>query len=229
MIVFLTIAGWQATINVQAGIQAQLATNIVGTAAVTMQSTNEPPQKKSPALTGSSFSVTATWHKAIMDILVLFAAASLGSAFYGLYTAHKYIVNCTFDPKYHQVYLIRYVLGLTSGTILGFFGRDLNLDASTKQLSAAVLALVGGYAAEAVSQILQRFAETLVTVVRGSNDDVLQAKEGELQAKAKQQETQTKNELVKGLLRVKEIEINTRGPNSDTAKEIQKQIDSLSK
>lgn len=167
-----------------------------------------------------------------MDIFMLLAAASLGSAFYGLYTAHKYVVSCTFDPKYHQVYLIRFVLGLTSGTILGFFGKDFNLGLggdAKKQLGACVLALVGGYAAEAVSQILQRFAETLVTVVRGSNTDVLEAKEGELKAKAKQQEAQTKNDLVKGLLKAKEAAITSQGAGSSVANEIQKTIDSISK
>jgi len=165
------------------------------------------------------------------EIFMLFAAASLGSAFYGLYTGHKYLVNCTFDPKYHQVYLIRYVLGLTSGTILGFFGRDFLKDDTdiSKQLGIAVLALIGGYAAEAVSQILQRFAETLVTIVRGSNADVLLAKQEELKAKAKQQETETRTELVKGLTKAKEVAIATGGAGSEVAKEIQKTVDSLSK
>ena len=154
----------------------------------------------------------------------------LGSAFYGLYTAHKYLVRCTFDPKYHQVYLIRYVLGLTSGTILGFFGRDLlkgNSDIS-KQLGAAVLALIGGYAAEAVSQVLQRFAETLVTIVRGGNADLLQARQEEMKARARQQEIQTRSELVKGLLKAKETAVRAGAPAVDVGREIQKAIDSIS-
>lgn len=236
LLVFLSVAVYQAAMEVHAEMQGQKgatsASPGLSTTNATEVSTNQvkpsTPSKSSAA--DSSFG--KTFAKTEMDIFMILAAASLGSAFYGLYTAHKYIVTCTFDPKYHQVYLIRYVLGLTSGTILGFFGKDLNLHlngANTQQLGAAVLALVGGYAAEAVSQILQRFAETLVTVVRGSNDDVLQAKEGELQAKAKQQETQTKNELVKGLLKAKDAAVSAGGPNSDVVKEIQKQIDALSK
>jgi hypothetical protein len=129
-------------------------------------------------------------------VLMTLTAASIGSAFYGLYTAHKYLVNFTFDPKYHQVYVIRFVLGLSAGTILGHFGKDLfgaNANGA-KELAPAVLALVGGYAAEAVSQILQRFSDTLITMVRGSNRDALTAKQEEMKAQSKQQEIVTKGQ-----------------------------------
>lgn len=138
-------------------------------------------------------------------VIQIVAAASIGSAFYGLYTAHKYIVNFTFDPKYHQVYLIRFVLGLSSGTILGHFGKDL-LDAGqdvTQQFGPPLMALVGGYAAEAVSQILQRFSDTLITMVRGSNREALAAKQEEMKAQSKQQEMLTKSQAAEVLRNVK--------------------------
>ncbi len=230
LVVFMIVAGGQATIVVQAEMEGAQGNTNAAAGTWNGQSTNSPAQVKSSNPSAPvSYMSSKTWVKASMDILMILAAASLGSAFYGLFTAHKYLVNCTFDPKYHQVYLIRYVLGLTSGTILGFFGRDLVSDFNKKQLSAAVLALVGGYAAEAVSQILQRFAETLVTVVRGSNTDELQAKEGELKTKAKQQEMQMKTELLKGVQKAKEVALTTSGADSDITKEIQKTIDALSK
>lgn len=170
-----------------------------------------------------------------MDIVMLLAAAGLGSGFYGLYTAHKYIVNRTFNPKYNQIYVVRYVLGLTSGSILGYFGTSLlngggQSTVDPKQLGPPVLALVGGYAAEAVSQILQRIADTLVTIVRGSGDDALDARKSELEARSKQQEAQKKMELLKPLQDAKEALITQgAGTQPQAHAAVQKAIDTLTK
>jgi len=109
-----------------------------------------------------------------MEIFRTAAAAGFGAAFYSLYTATPYLRDGTFEPKYNQVYLIRFVLGVFAGVILANFATDL-LD--TKQFSFGVttLALVGGYSAEAVAQTLQRVADTLVTLVRGNASDRAEA------------------------------------------------------
>lgn len=171
-----------------------------------------------------------------IEIAMLLAAASLGAGFYGLYTAHKYIVNRTFDPKYTRIYIVRYVLGLTSGSILGYFGASLlngfaaAHNADPKQLGPPVLALIGGYAAEAVSQILQRIADTLVTIVRGTNDDAIDAKKSELEVQNKQQDAQRKLELLKPLQAAKEALLSEGvAPQSSAHTAIQKAIDSLTK
>lgn len=229
LVVFLGIA----LVNVPAKEAEKAASSATNAPAAGLSNAPTAGQPGAPKAAGSDqtkLNAPVPYVPQTGEIFMLFAAASLGSAFYGLYTAHKYLVSCTFDPKYHQVYLIRYVLGLTSGTILGFFGRDFlkNDTDISKQLGVAVLALIGGYTAEAVSQILQRFSETLVTIVRGSNTDVLQAKQEELKAKSKLQDAQTKTELSKGLLKAKEEAIASNASVS-VRNEIQKAIDSLSK
>jgi hypothetical protein len=106
---------------------------------------------------------------AASDVRVLGAAVA-GSAFYSLYAASQYLIQKTFSPSYNQVYLIRLTLGVLSGLILGTFGtRMLNLQGTTADFGQGVLALVGGWSADAVAQILQRIADTLVTIVRGSD------------------------------------------------------------
>lgn len=138
------------------------------------------------------------WFCLIAPSLMTIAAAGLGSGFYGLYTAFRYIVRSTFDPKYSQTYFVRFFLGLASGVILGYFGKNLLADGTAetaKLLAPPVLALLGGYASEAVSQILSRLAETLVTLVRGGATEAVQAKEAELKAKARQQQIELKGVL----------------------------------
>ena len=55
----------------------------------------------------------------------IIGAAGLGSSFCQLHRATEYITARIFDPKYNQVYLIRFALGIIGGVILGQFGRQL--------------------------------------------------------------------------------------------------------
>lgn len=107
----------------------------------------------------------------------IIGAAGLGSTFSSLYTASKYVRNSTFHSRYNQIYLIRFTLGVFAGAILGSFAPDLlQIEGNMAKISQTTFALAGGYSAEAVAQILQRFADTLVALVRGSGKDVAEAK-----------------------------------------------------
>lgn len=107
--------------------------------------------------------------------LQLAAAAGLGSAFYALYTASKYIQERTFESRYNQIYLIRFVLGLFAGFILGQFADQLLAQGQAETLTQTTVALLGGFSAEAVAQLLQRISETLITFVRGSGKERAEA------------------------------------------------------
>jgi hypothetical protein len=159
----------------------------------------------------------------LKDLLQIVGGAGLGSAFYALYTASDYIKTSTFDPKYNATYSIRFLLGVLSGLILAYFLKDLirpdhvaggntggaggtNANGNQIQLyniGVAALALIGGYAAEAVARILDRLSETLVTLVSGSDKDKLDAEKQKAQADAQLKTVQT---------------------NSDTARKIQKAL-----
>lgn len=124
--------------------------------------------------------------KAFAELLGILGAAGLGASFYALHTAGTYFRKGTFDPQYNQIYLIRLILGISAGLILGLFGDQFfasvphggtaeDLKTVAQQSSAAItkaaLALVGGYSSEAVAQILKRFSDTLVTLVRGRDEE----------------------------------------------------------
>ncbi len=105
-------------------------------------------------------------------------AAALGAVFYVLFTAHGYVKDRTFDPRYNAVYLIRFVLGVLSGLILAIVAgsRLLSSNTTVANLGPPVIALLGGFSTEAVYQILQRLVEILLAAVRGDNSDAAKAK-----------------------------------------------------
>jgi hypothetical protein len=107
----------------------------------------------------------------------LFAAA-LGAVFYVLFTAHDYVKNRTFDPRYNSLYLIRFVLGVLAGLILAnvVAAPLLNKNETLRSLGPAVIALLGGFSTEAVYQVLQRLVDIMLAAVRGDGSDAAKAK-----------------------------------------------------
>jgi hypothetical protein len=97
-----------------------------------------------------------------------FAGAALGASFYVLIKTQPYLVNRSFDPKYNAVYLARFITGVIAGVILATaLAPAIPITGTTGALTPGVLAILGGFAAEAVEQILQRLVEVLLTAVRG--------------------------------------------------------------
>jgi hypothetical protein len=142
----------------------------------------------------------------LSDVLQIIGGAGLGSSFYALYTASIYIQTSTFDPKYNNTYVIRFVLGLLSGLILAIFLKDfLNINSANatgpnfSKIGVSALALVGGYAAEAVAKILDRVSATLVTLVSGSDKDKIDAAKQKADADAEKKMTQARGDVVKKL------------------------------
>ncbi len=95
-------------------------------------------------------------------------AAVLGAAISGLFTMQHYIRARTFEPNYFFVYLIRFVVGVVAGVVLANFGAGLFKGSELiPKLGPSGIALLGGYSAEAVRQILDRLVQVLVTTVKG--------------------------------------------------------------
>lgn len=97
-------------------------------------------------------------------------AAMMGAAFSGLLTVYDYLKNRCFNPDYMIVYFIRFFLGLLAGMVVGNVGSNLIQGNQTiSELGPGIIALLGGYSAEAVRQILDRLVEVLVTAVKGKD------------------------------------------------------------
>jgi hypothetical protein len=97
-------------------------------------------------------------------------AAMLGAAFNGLLTAYNYLRDRSFDPHYVAVYVIRFVVGLLAGVVLANLGSELFQGNDTlAKLGPGIIALLGGYSAEAVRQVVDRLVEVLATIVKGKD------------------------------------------------------------
>jgi len=127
-----------------------------------------------------------------LDSLILFQlqltfSAGLGACFYALNTARKYIVARTFDNNYITHYYNRIIIGIIAGIILAniinesfFKGNETGI---IKQLTPSVIALLGGYSAEAVVKILNRLVDMLTTLVEGDARNMVETREMEIKNK----------------------------------------------
>jgi hypothetical protein len=133
----------------------------------------------------------------LINYLKIFVAAWLGAGVYCLWTARRYLIERTYDTRYNPTYLMRLILGVALGTILGLFGDQfLKEDPEIGRLSQTVLAIIGGFSSDAVAAFLARLAETLRAFVVGSNKD-------EVKAEAEKAKNKEKNNAASLLFEVK--------------------------
>jgi hypothetical protein len=118
--------------------------------------------------------------KLLMVQAILLASAALGASFVILYKANSYITAGTFDPKYESSYWVRLIVGLISGIILTQL-IPLDLDkleegmalttalpgpaVASKAMLRVTLALLGGFSANLVYNILNRLVETVQALI----------------------------------------------------------------
>ncbi|WP_203294887.1 hypothetical protein [Maricaulis parjimensis] len=95
--------------------------------------------------------------------------AILGATLFALWSARTYIRDGTFKKQYYQYYLHRFVLGIFTGFLIGeLASTNVQLREVAEGYGVLAIAIVGGFAAEAVIQILQRIADILVAAIRGN-------------------------------------------------------------
>ncbi|MEM0983411.1 MAG: hypothetical protein AAGI17_05635 [Planctomycetota bacterium] len=118
----------------------------------------------------------------VREVGSILSAAGIGSAFHGLWAARPYIRDRSFEPRYNQVYLTRFLLGVIAGSVVGLFGFVQLIGSSESETASGLatlgvdtLALLGGYSAEAVAKMLKRLSDTLVTAVQGDQAEQAEA------------------------------------------------------
>ena len=138
----------------------------------------------------------------VYGILSLLFASGLGAGFYTLSTARKYLVKRTFDPSYNPTYLIRFLLGITAGTILALIFKEV-ITLNDFKFSAEILAVVGGFSADAVSTILERVAELIVAVFKGTGETDPQKTDTKMRTAREIQKQKDKLDKIDALVAVK--------------------------
>lgn len=99
---------------------------------------------------------------AVRTPFLIISASGLGAGFYTLSTVRRYLINRSYNPRYNPSYIIRFLLGIAAGSILAFMFKD-----SFSNYPIEVLAVVGGFSADAVGVILTRISEVLISVFKG--------------------------------------------------------------
>ncbi|MCJ9429942.1 hypothetical protein [Kordiimonas marina] len=93
------------------------------------------------------------------------SAAGIGACFYNLVKMYKYLITNKFDVAYGSSYAMRILLGVVAGYVLAEI-----IPINTHNFSKPLLAMLGGFSADAVEVILTRFVDTMKTLVRGDRD-----------------------------------------------------------
>ena len=154
----------------------------------------------------------------------IICAAGLGSAFHGLFTANRYLVNRTYDTKYSQSYWNRFWLGIIAGFILTnviIHVENINIPTSAVQMTPTIIALLGGFSSDVVYRILRRLVEMLVTLVRGETQDIIAAREKEFEVKLKEKYAQKRIRSAASLSQIyQEVSQKLKPESADRLKEI---------
>jgi hypothetical protein len=121
------------------------------------------------AVTGTGSERNASWGEGFLNALYIVFAAGLGVLFSQLYRINRQISRGRYDPAEDAVHMTTVVLGLIAGVVLAFLLSDVLDDAngSSQTFSQPLLALLGGFSAPAVHNIVSRLVDTVGTLVGG--------------------------------------------------------------
>jgi len=106
------------------------------------------------------------WGSRLLSALYLLCAAGLGAIFSALSRINERIETGVYDPKEESSYAATVVLGLISGVVLAGV-ISVNLKGLNK-LTQPLLALVGGFSAPAVRQLLNALVDSVRTLFAGT-------------------------------------------------------------
>lgn len=128
--------------------------------------------------------------------LFLLSAAAIGGSFANLYKAYQFVDKGTFDPNNTTTYWINFALGLIAGFVLSEL---VSLDVETTT-SRPLLALLGGFSANAVYKILSKMVEAVGAIVEGDASAQVAASQATIRAKATEENLQLKTQLANSLI-----------------------------
>lgn len=165
----------------------------------------------------------------VQRLAFLLAAASVGASFYALFKMNSYIKKGTFDMKFAATYWSRYVLGLVAGILLSELfivlistsdttnttlqqSRGLSEDSllnTARFLLKPILAILGGFSANLVYRILNRFIEGIESIFRGSVEDAVNMAEQAVLVQAQEMESNLRANTAQSLIALKNELVNT--------------------
>ncbi len=103
----------------------------------------------------------------------LVAAAAVGASLTNLRRLDRYIVSCTYEQRFDSSYWSRLVMGVISGIILSqvvysaLVGSNPDSTSTLSAFGQPVLALLGGFSADLVHDILNQFISVFGNLLAG--------------------------------------------------------------
>lgn len=137
----------------------------------------------------------------LLNELFFLSAAGLGASFATLFRVHRYIVDGNYDPKYDTLYWSRFILGIIAGLILVEFV-PIDAPSHTTPFARPLLAILGGFSATVVYQILSRLVESVGSIVQGDVNAVSQAEQAAAEMRSEVSESQHRMEVVGQILKL---------------------------
>lgn len=137
-----------------------------------------------------------------MKYLLLLSAASLGACFSSLYTVNRFIKTSTFDSINESTYWARYTLGLMAGIMMALLIPLENMGVDTSQLHGLekpTLALLGGFAANFVYEIMDRIVALMEASVKGDPKNQILAAEAQARQRLFTQEERSRMQQMQDL------------------------------
>jgi hypothetical protein len=132
---------------------------------------------------------------------LLLAAAGMGAAFVALYRANGYITTGSFDPDYESTYWVRFLLGIIAGLVLA---KLVPIGGGSDVYQAPLLALVGGFSANAVHTVLTRITETVESLVKGTGQEAVAAQASAAKARADEQAARGRLDVAGALVQARD-------------------------
>jgi len=126
---------------------------------------------------------TSSGFPLLINEFFFISSAAVGASFSNLFQIDRELMAGTFIPKNQSSYWVQFILGIVAGLLLSTILNVQSVTPTTGKsvgrvsFEAATLALMGGFSSSIVQRIVQRIIEALESVLRGSAEQEVQARE----------------------------------------------------
>ena len=126
---------------------------------------------------------TSSGFPLLINEFFFLSSAAVGASFSNLFQIDRELMAGTFIPKNQSSYWVQFILGIVAGLLLSTILNVQSVAPTTAKgvgrvsFEAATFALMGGFSSSIVQRIVQRIIEALESVLRGSAEQEVQARE----------------------------------------------------
>ncbi|MCD5315277.1 hypothetical protein [Kineosporia babensis] len=163
-----------------------------------------PQAREASAGTGLGADDPAFGSLLLREVFLLTAAA-LGAALTALYRAGREVARGSYDPEFDHTFLQRILLGMAAGLVIAELLPLGSGDDALSGLARPAIALLGGFAADAVHSVLARLMAALETLFNGGSANREQTERELAEKRAEEVLAQADRATLNKLLEIRRI------------------------